>query len=231
MQRNLFETNNGSGPAAGNGIYSDQGLAGAEIFNNTFAGNDNGAITLAAGSEIQNVVIHDNTSIGDASFLNLVQVPALATQNVTVRDNTITNSTEDAIFIDGGTGTIIRDNTVTGSGGNGVSVTDNVFSAGEVGTGIDLIGNTITGSVGSGIEVTTTTPLGISEVRSNTTNNNGVDGIHFGPTTSQAHISANTSQTNRNKDCVDLSTGVKNYWSADNNGTSAASSSPTGLCP
>ena len=115
VQRNLFADNNTPGAANGNGIYSDQGLTGAQIYENSFRNNTNAGILFA--EQVQNVVVRNNVSQDDASFVNLF---GPGTGNITVRNNAATDTNPDDNDVQGSQ---IR----TGDGVNGMIVSNNAL--------------------------------------------------------------------------------------------------------
>jgi hypothetical protein len=241
QQNRFFYDNIPAGSAAGNGIYSDQGLTAADISNNKFERNVNGGILFAqaaspVGPDVSNVTIANNSSANDATFVGLFGTH----HNIKIRDNTITDTdTSDnanqgsQIFIGGESGgapgspngVLVSGNTMSKSPFNGIAVRD-------TSSNIDLIGNNSTQAALAGISVSSTANGAASEVRLNTMDGNTTYGVEFRAGTSSTFISANHATGNGTTDCIDFTTGrqrvgVKNIWRTDNIGNS---SSPVGLC-
>jgi hypothetical protein len=242
VQKNRFFYDNiPAGSAAGNGIYSDQGLSAADISNNGFEHNVNGGILFAqtaspVGPDVSNVTITHNSSANDATFVGLFGTH----HNIKIRDNTVTDTdtSDDAnqgsqIFIGGESGgapgspngVLVSGNTLTKSPANGIAVRDSSSN-------VDVIMNNSSSATGAGISVSSTANGAASEVRSNTMDNNATYGIEFRAGTSSTFITGNHATGNGTFDCFDATMGrqralVKNIWRTDNIGNT---SSPATLC-
>lgn len=219
VQRNNITGNNqnlGVAAAAGNGIYSDAGLANAFIQSNRFRNNMNAAIVVAGVAD--GVTAAGNNSGADGTFL-----AAFAGTNFRMNNNVVTGSLGSGIYLQDVSAVTIARNTVIGSGFSGIRVADGV-SAATVG------GNTSNDNGDQGISVSSTV-TGAANVRSNITNGNVGDGILFSAGTDGNLVRDNQAADNGNLDCEDLSTGAgtagtANGW-IDNAGVTQA---PVGIC-
>jgi nitrous oxidase accessory protein NosD len=232
VRRNLLDGNNRAGSAQGNGIYSDQGALGITVQANSFRNHINAGILFAtAGTQQESIIIQNNRSLNDNTFVALFNV-----QNAQVVANR-TNDDNDAddfgstIFVGGeADGILIQRNVLVNPGFSGIAIRDTL----QIFTGasnVNVVGNTVTGAEGSGIDVTADDFAAVS-ARNNTLRNNGVDGIYFGPVTNGNQIRSNTALGNLNLDCEDDSTGsgtsgTANTWTSNN----GASDDPNGICP
>ncbi|NQX67017.1 right-handed parallel beta-helix repeat-containing protein [Paenibacillus alba] len=118
VQQNFINNNNQTGPAGGNGIYSDQGLSNALIDNNKFT-NNQGTMTLigGVGTPFENVVISNNEITSDGGIF------LLTCQNVSILNNNFSNNLFDAIFLSGGNDRItILNNILHFNTGNAINV-------------------------------------------------------------------------------------------------------------
>jgi nitrous oxidase accessory protein NosD len=242
VRRNLLDGNNRPGSASGNGIYSDQGALGITIQANNFRNQTNAGILFAtAGTQQKSVLIQNNRSLNNSSFVVLfntqnAQVVANRTNDTIPGDDNVQGS---AIFVGGDSdGILIQRNVVMNSPFSGIAVRDTL----QIFTGaanVDVLGNTVTGADNNGIDVTAD-EFAAASVRNNTVNNNAVDGIFFGgdavtPPPFETHgnqIRGNTASGNGNFDCEDDSTGsgtagTANTW-VNNNGVT---DNPNGICP
>ncbi|MEO7836745.1 MAG: right-handed parallel beta-helix repeat-containing protein [Acidimicrobiales bacterium] len=226
IENNLFSDNNKPGAAAGNGIYSDQGLNAATIKLNEFRNNQNAGILLAQSAPINDVNIKSNKSFDNSSF-----VAAFSGAAITVTLNT-TNDTipadngfqGSAVFIGGNTSSAsVTSNTIKNSPFNGIAIraqSNNVV----------VQANTVKLSSNDGISVSSSTPGGVS-VLSNIVEFSQFDGISLTDTTLGDTVSGNTSTNNAAVDCRDstvgnVTFGTANTW-ASNTGNTA---SPPGIC-
>lgn len=178
VRGNCFRDNNtglGVQSAAGNGIYSDQGLSNATITRNESINNQNAGITLAGTQE--GVDILRNTSEDETL------VAAFNTSNSEIRENGVSGNEFSAIFLSTSEGLSVEDNEITGGGGSGIvlagvdasSVTNNDVAGnlfdgirltdddpdfdgstedGDGSTGNTVEGNDVTGSGRDGLRVT-----------------------------------------------------------------------------
>lgn len=243
VRRNLLDDNNRPGSASGNGIYSDQGALNISIIANRTEDQTNAGILFAtAGTQQEGLVIQNNRSLNDNTFLALFD-----TQNAHVvanrsNDTIDTDDFGSTIFVGGDSDAIvIQRNVLTNPGFAGIAVRDTlqVFSGAA---NVSILGNTVTGAEGSGIDVTAD-DFAAATVRNNTLTNNGVggfdgtggdhgDGIRFGPDTNGNQIRFNTATGNAEFDCHDESvgsgtSGTANTWAGNNGNTDQ----PNGICP
>jgi parallel beta-helix repeat protein len=237
VQRNLFDDNNNTGPASGNGIYSDQGLATATITANKFTSNQNAGILFAqssGGPFVENVVVRNNSGDDNASFIAIFGDGAT---NIDVRSNTVTdtNSSNNGdqgsqIFVgDAGTGSpngiTIRSNTLSNAPFDGIAVRNSSYN-------IDVQSNTVTGAGRDGISVTSDHRGAGSVLSGNTVSSSADNGLFFGADSKGTFVETNDARSNTGVDCQDDSTGrqrvnVANIWATDNLGNE---STPSGLC-
>lgn len=238
VRRNLLDANNRPGSAAGNGIYSDQGAIGITIQANRFQNHDNaGVIFATAGTNQQSIVVQNNRSFDDNTFVALFNV---MTAQIVANRTFDTDDSDDfgsTIFVGGDSGAIlIQRNVLTDPGFAGIAVRDTLGAVGSA-ANVVVVGNTVTGAEGSGIDVTAADFAAVS-ARNNTLRDNGVgldaprDGIYFGPATNGNQIRGNTASGNGNLDCEDDSTGAgtsgtANTW-VNNDGVT---DDPDGICP
>lgn len=219
VDRNYFRINNenlGSAAAAGNGIYSDQGLAGALIQSNKFRGNVNAAVLIAGPTT--GLTASGNNSSGDGTFL-----AAFAGSGFRVLNNTVNASLGSGVYFNGASSITVQGNRIYRSGFSGIRIADGV-------SGAFINRNTANGSGDQGISVSSTVP-GAANVRYNVTNYNNGDGILFASGTRSNVIRYNNARYNGEFDCQDGSTGsgtagTANIWTANKGITS----SPAGLC-
>jgi parallel beta-helix repeat protein len=173
VRENLIRDNNQPGAAAGNGIYSDQGVSDVDVVGNTFTGHTNSAMVFAGGSgafaddEQSDILIRRNVIVNDSS---------IALFNVTaseISQNLSTGSNGSGIFLGGGVNdVVIRHNALA----NGATTGINVQTLGvDANSNIDIVGNSITGFGEAGIRLTG----GANEilVSNNVISRNGTDGI------------------------------------------------------
>ena len=219
VKQNAIIANNenlGVAPAAGNGIYSDQGLSGALIQSNKFRNNVNAAVLVAG--EAQGVTASGNNSAADGVFF-----AAYSGSGYRVINNTVALTNGSGIYFANAIGITVQQNRITGSSFSGIRLSDGVTAA-------TIVGNIANGSGDQGISVSSTVP-GAANVRSNTTNNNKGDGILFAAGTRSNIIRFNKASGNGNYDCQDLSSGsgtahTANFWRYN----TGATSNPAGLC-
>lgn len=232
VRRNLLDGNNRLGSASGNGIYSDQGALGITVLANSFRNHTNAGVLFAtAGTQQESIIIQNNRSLNDNTFVALFNVQnAQVVANQTNDDNDADDSGS-TIFVGGeADGILIQRNILVNPGFSGIAVRDTL----QIFTGasnVNVVGNTVTGAEGSGIDVTADDFAAVS-ARNNTLRNNGIDGIFFGSATNGNQIRSNTASGNVNLDCEDDSvgsgtSGTSNTWTNNNGGTSH----PNGICP
>ncbi|MFF2195763.1 hypothetical protein [Streptomyces sp. NPDC058157] len=212
-------------PAAGNGIYSDQGLDNALIDNNAFFQNRNGAITLDKFQNTVRVDVNHNVSHQDAALLNVFR-----SDSSVVADNQAVGNTSAAIFVgDDNHGLQVLRNTLQGG-------RDGVRSATFSNVGSDQVliaNNTIRSSTRDGISAGPNS-LARSEISGNSVTGSGRDGALIEDTGGNAGnlVTRNTLRDSVRYDCDDLTTGTgtagtANTWTAN----AAATSNPAALCP
>jgi hypothetical protein len=164
VERNCIRQNNQPGSASGNGIYSDVGLANADIETNTFSGNENAGVLLdppAAGG-VDKVKINGNTSLEDRSFLFIFKSSNVGVANNTIQDSVdapgiffghsntnlaITSNTIDRGFLG------VRANAFGLSPSTNVTIASNIIRNSEsstVGHAISVAPNSLANSVISG---------------------------------------------------------------------------------
>lgn len=232
VRRNLLDGNNRTGSAGGNGIYSDQGALGITVRANSFRDHMNAGILFAtAGTQQESIIIQNNRSLNDNTFVALFNVQNAQIVANQTNDDVDSDDFGSTIFVGGeADGILIQRNVLVNPGFSGIAIRDTL----QVFTGasnVNVLGNTVTGAEGSGIDVTADDFAAVS-ARNNTLRNNGVDGIYFGPVTNGNQIRSNTASGNVNFDCEDDSSGsgtsgTANTWT-NNNGVT---DDPNGICP
>jgi len=233
VRRNLLDNNNRPGSASGNGIYSDQGALNISIIANRTEDQMNAGILFAtAGTQQEGLVIQNNRSLNDNTFIALFN-----TQNAHLVANR-SNDTNDAddfgstIFVGGDSDAIvIQRNVLTNPGFAGIAVRDTLQKAFSGAANVSILGNNVTGAEGAGIDVTADDFAAVT-ARNNTLTNNSGDGILFGAATNGNQIRFNTATGNTPFDCEDQShgsgtSGTANTWAGNNGNTDL----PNGICP
>jgi len=150
---NTIRNNNvGAGvlPAAGNGIYSDQGARNIKISQNTFTGHDNDDVIFVAPTALQhNIRVNNNTLRGSSGvfFINV--------QASTISFNNIRFSNFNGIELAGGNVNIaIKNNTLQSPGIQGYTGIYLHNNYGVGGNSSNLIANNLVKNAGlSGIRV------------------------------------------------------------------------------
>jgi parallel beta-helix repeat protein len=150
VEQNCFIRNNEPGAAAGNGIYSDQGLSNASANDNSFTDHVNSAMVLTAVAPGNTGLTMDgNTSTNDGGII------VFSATNVAVTNNSFTNPIASSVVLGGE----VSDATVSGNTVNspfsGVRV-GAFFGFGDNGD-IDIFNNSLTGtgvSTAYGVRVT-----------------------------------------------------------------------------
>jgi nitrous oxidase accessory protein NosD len=147
VRNNYFDRNNLTGPASGNGIYSDQGLSNAIIDSNLFTGHVNTSILLLGpATPVSNVVISRNQIINDESLI------LSRTTNMKIVDNFLSGSPFSGIYIGGGNNRIeIEGNQILNNGTSGIRVTTAIDPAPN--TNIRAKNNTIAGNTIAGLNI------------------------------------------------------------------------------
>ncbi|MBC7852187.1 MAG: right-handed parallel beta-helix repeat-containing protein, partial [Pirellulaceae bacterium] len=160
IERNLIQNNNNPGAASGNGIYSDEFVAGGTLTNvliddNTFTGHNDAAVSLshsnpaqpATGITISNNIIDQN---GRAFFL-------FNTTNSSITRNTISGSdftaSADIRIFGGVTGLSITENFLSGGTGDAIRINDGFGGLPNPNSNITVENNSISGYGGDGLEV------------------------------------------------------------------------------
>ncbi len=236
VQRNLITSNNRTGAANGNGIYTDQGTKDVLISQNTFRLNMNSAtlFTNVSPTVNSNITVRSNSAVNNASFVLLfgrndnVAISSNHTNDTVASDNANQGS---AVRVDGdANGVEIRRNTILHSPFSGVAVRDGLAedTAGPV--GVEIAFNTIKYAVNDGIDVTSIVPESVA-AHGNTIRHSRNDGIFFDAGTSGNTIGSNSALSSKVWDCHDLSPGTgtaptANSWTHD----IGVKDSPNGLC-
>jgi hypothetical protein len=233
VSQNCIADNNVSGPANGNGIYSDAGLRHAEIFDNTFVHHANSGILLIKDSiVVKNVLITSNRSIDDKTFVTLY-----GARGVTIQLNSLWN--EDESFNDAGSAIYIGGGSDIGFiGSESVLVyrnkirTNHFAGVAVRGSSDDVVvkKNDIKGTT-RGIDVSTDA-VGGAQVLTNRVRRSSEFGIYFRSWTSENTASSNNVKFSGAYDCQDDSvgsgtSGTANQWAGTNRGFT---SNPAGLC-
>jgi hypothetical protein len=241
ISQNLFRNNNQPGPASGTAIYTDQFVSGGNlsggnltnvsIDSNSFTGNNNADVVLAASvsGKQSNIAITGNKSVNDGSFAMLFN-----TSSSQVIGNTVSGNTGSAAIAVGGgnTNVLIAANTLRKGKGDGVLVDsslDSQYGYSGINSGITIGLNDISGFGGSGISVATNS-LQNSVIVFNKSEKNAVDGIRIDTGNSGNLIRGNKLHDNKKFDAEDVSkgdgtAGTANTWQ-DNEG---GKSNPKGL--
>jgi parallel beta-helix repeat protein len=254
VERNCLRDNNKPGSAAGNGIYSDQGVRRAEIERNTFTGHTNAAIIFVGPPGTQaDLRIEHNTLLQDAPII-LAKVT-----DSEVEHNSSAESKGSGIFFGGDVTDVrvkankIRDCAFTGINlrtdaatfgttvQNSANVVEenHVVSCGESGIRLrdgatrNLVRNNRVSENGTGAEGD---GIGLENaddnvVRGNKSDENRRDGLRADAASTGNRIVGNRMNRNREHDCHDDSTGsgtagTANAWS----GNQGATESRPGLC-
>jgi nitrous oxidase accessory protein NosD len=252
VRLNSFCDNNASGAAAGNAIYSDQGVENVNILANKSEGNASAFLILVGGVTLEtnqaHLTVRNNTLTGDGAVI--VQ----NTDDILIERNTMNGSTGSAIFYAGGvTNSIVRRNNIQDCAFTGINLRVSAFIATAVNADNRISFNTVEGCGDAGIrlrEGTTRTRVfsntvndtasmdGISVeastfnlVHRNRTFNNNRDGLYADAGSTSNFFNQNRSGDNGEHDCHDDSTdggsaGTANAWFANE----GATDSPGGLC-
>lgn len=148
VQGNSFKTNNNSGSASGNDIYSDQGLFNATITQNCFADSSTSAILITATSQVNN-----NITISNNVVTNSRAVILLMSSNVSITGNTASGAPiSSSVSIGGGASNVtIERNTLINNAVRGISVSDS-FTLGA-NTNVSIRCNRIVGNPSGGLMV------------------------------------------------------------------------------
>ncbi len=221
----LNNTGFGVQPAAGNGIYSDQGLDNALIDNNAFFQNKNGAITLDKYQNTVRVNIHHNVSHQDAALLNIFR-----SNDSLVTDNQAVGNTGAAIFIgDDNHGLQVLRNNIQGSNEGIRSETFVDVPSDQVQISDNTIQNVTRDGISAGPNSLTN-----STVSDNSVTGSGHDGVLIEDEGGNGGntVTGNVLQGSATYDCEDLTTGTGTAGTANSwTGNQAATSNPAALCP
>jgi hypothetical protein len=197
---NCFRENNLAGAASGNAVYSDGATQSADIMNNTSWGhmssgvnlngdglgsvddvditknkffNDSDAVSMA-GTTGSGTVISNNSVNGTGLFGGSAFYFQADNHDVTVKDNSVINSADEAINIDSGGGArndgfVIDNNKLTNNATDGIGVRGDSLNNSLI------LGNTATGNGDDGVEILDDND-GISVVSNNLKTNGTVAG-------------------------------------------------------
>jgi parallel beta-helix repeat protein len=254
VERNCFRDNNKPGSAAGNGVYSDQGLRRAHVERNTFSGHTNAAVILVGPLGSQTDVTIERNQLRDDAPIILAKVSrSVVAHNLSVKSkgsgiffggnvtdvrvkkNTIRDCsftginlrTDPANFATTAPNTadVIEDNVVAGCGDFGIRLRE--------GASRNLVRNNRvkgngTGAEGDGISLENADE---NVVRGNKSDDNRRDGLRADSASSGNRIEKNRMAGNREHDCHDDSTGTgtagtANTWKQNQ----GATENRAGLC-
>ena len=154
LHGNLFLSNNndgGASAAAGNAIYSDQGLVNAEVESNKFVNNLNSGFTIGLPTPPvvnTNIEVERNESVNDLNgFTNWsgVKNSEISNNKITVSGGAV--ATGSAIFFGGANNNIlVTTNKISGAGLNsgtaGVRI-NNIFGPGFGNNALNILSNNI----------------------------------------------------------------------------------------
>lgn len=141
----------------------------------------NGSISVSTSANVtfEQLVLHagafkvnnsDTVVIANSSLV-LSNLTAILTTNLLLSNNTLTASILNGVTIDKCTG-LIANNTISGSGGSGISIVSAFPSLGQLKTtGMAVVSNNVTRNGGDGINVTGTT--GVLLVKNRISGNGG----------------------------------------------------------
>ncbi len=205
VKLNCFYDNNQTGSAAGNGIYSDQGLQNAQITSNRFTGrHGNGSMTIIgapAGGAVSGLTISYNRIDND----NTIYLQDVQDSRVTC--NSISDPSFNGIQVLGNTGprgVVVGGNTIRGSvpdGWSGINI------AGGAPTSNVLVEyNNLRDFEGNGIKLNVGATN--NKVFKNSVYGSELDGILVVADTSGNLILHNTVYGSGEHDCHDDSTGT-----------------------
>ena len=148
VQSNLFRNNNSSGSISGTGIYSEFGLNGALVDNNTFLGHAFGSIYFNGAAQT-NVTISGN-DLGGGAVLLANTSDSFVNGNVSV-GNTGTFFIDQIRFFGGSSGVSVTCNHLTG-GDRAIRVNDDGYGANSA---ITINNNYLQGHAEAGLRVDT----------------------------------------------------------------------------
>lgn len=123
VSENCSRNNNLNGAAAGNGVYSDQGLSNAQITNNYFTGDQNAAIVVDTFlGPPHDIAITHNESVNDGAIVAFASNGPPAAFNLTIDYNRVIGSIGSGIVTYEVTNSEIAYNDVDNGVNNGVSL-------------------------------------------------------------------------------------------------------------
>lgn len=217
---NVFFKNDDAFLAGGaKGIFSDMGLANAEINHNLFAGHPNAAIHIAPVAGLsRNISIDHNTSDHDTNFADIERC-----QFVSVDHNQAANSAKSLIFVGNGSSFITVSHNKLHNGARGIRVGAN---GGAISHHLAISHNDISTESEAGITVDDAS-VSNSSFDHNKCNSNNI-GLRLFPGNAGNVIVDNNLENNTTTDAVDLTVGggtagTANFWegnrcSTDNKG-------------
>lgn len=254
VERNCFRDNNKPGSAAGNGVYSDQGVKRAEVEKNVFTGHENAAMIfvgpLGTQSELK---LSRNLLTDDAPIILAKVTGSEVSRNVSVK------SKGSGIFFGGNVSHVrVKENVLRDGAFTGINLRTDSANYGTTGPNTDNVieGNRVSGFGDAGIRLregatrnvvrgnrvsrngTGDEGDGISLenadnnlVRGNRSEANRRDGLRADSASSGNRIERNRMTRNREHDCHDDSTGTgtagtANVW----RGNQGATENRRGLC-
>jgi parallel beta-helix repeat protein len=254
VERNCFRDNNKPGSAAGNGVYSDQGLRRAHVERNTFTGHTNAAVILVGPLGSQTAVEIERNALRDDAPIILAKV-----SRSTVAHNLSVKSKGSGIFFGGNvTDVRVKSNTIRECAFSGIHLRTDpaTFATTAPNTGNVVENNVVAGCREFGIRLrdganrnlvrnnrvqgngTGTPGDGISlenadenVVRGNKSDDNRRDGLRADSASTGNRIEKNRLAGNREHDCHDDSTGTgtagtANTWKQNQ----GATENRVGLC-
>jgi parallel beta-helix repeat protein len=254
IERNCVRDNNKPGSSAGNGVYSDQGVRGAEIERNTFTGHTNAAIVFVGPAGAQERLKIERNELQDDAPIILAKV----TRSEIERNSSV-GSEGSGIFFGGGvTDVSVKKNEIRDCAFTGINLrTDPAnFGTAVVNSANTIEDNRVVGCGDAGIRLRDGATrnlvrdnrvsrngtdfdgdgIGLENaddnvVRGNKSDDNRRDGLRADSASSGNRIEKNRLSGNREHDCHDDSTGsgtagTANTW-RDNRG---ATENRSGLC-
>jgi hypothetical protein len=188
VTHNLFQNNNQSGAASGNGVYGDQGTDGVLVEANRFVDHANTGLLLTATPPTTNdgvdIVDNDFENTNSDPALNLNRILLLFTQGSVISGNSVTAPDASGIQLLGEDRNVeIYGNTVTDSTFPGVRIRDcDASTCGAPGVGpnenVTVSENTLVGN-DIGVSVADHGYSGELEVHYNRIVGSATDGLQF----------------------------------------------------
>jgi Right handed beta helix region len=216
VEKNCIRDNNVAGAASGNGIYSDQGLANAQIDENTFFNNAATAINLLRAplaGPLDNVRVRGNRSKDDGDLISIAD-----STNSEISHNRATGSIGSAIFITANNSDLqVQKNDLSDGLDEGINVN---AGGGPVNTGLDISHNKSHDNATVGLAVRPDS-LVSSVISNNKIEDNGADGIKIRPGNTGNLVKNNNMKGNGGPhDCHDAS-GIPpaNTWEGNKGAT------------